>query len=79
MKEPRTKSRDISNNLEVKLLKQEVDITPPSYYQFEKPHQEHPDSNNSSHVEVKYEPSMNNMCSCSSTGHSKMKSTGPLK
>lgn len=68
MKEQRTSSRDISNNLEVKLLKQEVDITPPYYYQLEIPHQEHPNSNNSSYVELKYELSMNNMCSCSSKG-----------
>lgn len=71
MKEPRTNSIDISNNLEVKLLKQEVDIAPPSYYQLEKRHQEHPNFNNSSHVEVKYEPSMNSMCSCSSKGIAK--------
>lgn len=71
MKEPRTNSGDISNNLEVKLLKQEVDITPLSYYQLEKPYQEHPNSNNSSYVEVKYEPSVNNMCSCSSKGIAK--------
>jgi hypothetical protein len=61
VKEPRTNSRDVSNNLEVKLLKQEVGITQSSYYQLEKPHQEHANFNNSSHVEVKYEPSMNNV------------------
>jgi hypothetical protein len=60
VKEPRINSRDISNNLEVKLLKQEVDITQP-YYQIEKFYQEHPNSSNSSYVELKYEPSVNNM------------------
>jgi hypothetical protein len=70
VKEPKTNSRDISNNVEVKLQKQEVDITVPSYYQLEKPYQEHPNSNNS-YIEVKYEPSMNNMCSCGPKGIAK--------
>jgi hypothetical protein len=56
VKEPRTNIRDVSNNLEVKLLQQ-----------LEKPNQELPNSNNS-HVEVKYELSMNNICSCGSKG-----------
>jgi hypothetical protein len=67
----------MSNKLEGKLLEWKVDIAPPSCHQFEKPHQEHPDLNNFSHVEVKYETSMNNTCYCSSKGIAKPKVLDP--